>query len=205
MNGLEATAEIRRRESKTGKHVPIVAMTAHALAGDRDRCLQAGMDAYISKPLRPEELLAVIEDVMARNTADEAENAPAATPERRASSPEPPPGFAEALNYSDGNRTVLAEVIKVFLEDTPKTMVDVVQAVAGGKTGELQKLGHRLNGSLLMFGAKRAATLLDRLQDVVRKGRAKNAEYVLQQLISEMSSLQENLKIMAKEAQQCGS
>jgi len=61
MDGLEATASVREREKNTGKHIPIVAMTAHAMAGDKERCLQAGMDAYLSKPLSVKELFATIE------------------------------------------------------------------------------------------------------------------------------------------------
>jgi two-component system sensor histidine kinase/response regulator len=71
MDGLEATAAIRVKEESTGRHIPIVAMTAHALKGDQDRCLAAGMDAYISKPIRTSELFAVIESVLARREADQ--------------------------------------------------------------------------------------------------------------------------------------
>ena len=56
MGGLEATAIIREKEKATGTHIPIVAMTAHALKGDRERCLEAGMDAYLAKPIQPERL-----------------------------------------------------------------------------------------------------------------------------------------------------
>ena len=63
MDGLEATAAIRAREHATGGHMPIIALTAHAMTGDRERCLAAGMDAYVSKPLRPDELFATIESV----------------------------------------------------------------------------------------------------------------------------------------------
>jgi two-component system, sensor histidine kinase and response regulator len=62
MDGLEATAAIRARERTTGKHTPIVAMTANAMVGDRERCLEAGMDGYVSKPLQIKELFAVIEE-----------------------------------------------------------------------------------------------------------------------------------------------
>ena len=61
MDGFEATAAIRAREPATGVHIPIIAMTAHAMKGDRERCLAAGMDAYVSKPLRPQELFEVLE------------------------------------------------------------------------------------------------------------------------------------------------
>jgi CheY-like chemotaxis protein len=66
MDGFQATAAIREREQKTGGHIPIVAMTAHALKGDEERCIAAGMDAYVSKPIRTTELFATIESVVQR-------------------------------------------------------------------------------------------------------------------------------------------
>jgi CheY-like chemotaxis protein len=66
MDGIQATQEIRRRERRTGEHIPIAAMTAHAMTGDRERCLQAGMDGYISKPISVQELLALIAGIGAR-------------------------------------------------------------------------------------------------------------------------------------------
>jgi CheY-like chemotaxis protein len=60
MNGFEATAEIRKRENASGRHTPIIAMTAYAMRGDRERCLTAGMDGYVSKPVQPEELFQAI-------------------------------------------------------------------------------------------------------------------------------------------------
>jgi two-component system, sensor histidine kinase and response regulator len=69
MDGLTATAAIRAREKITGAHLPIVAMTAHALKGDRERCLEAGMDSYLSKPIRTAELFATIETLIANPAA----------------------------------------------------------------------------------------------------------------------------------------
>jgi CheY-like chemotaxis protein len=78
MDGFEVTAAIRGRERSTGRHIPIIAMTAHALKGDEERCLSAGMDAYISKPFRTNELFSTIEKVLGKN----AEPAMAITSER---------------------------------------------------------------------------------------------------------------------------
>ena len=61
MDGFETTAKIREHERTTGTHVPVIAMTAHAMAGDRQRCLDAGMDGYVAKPLRPTELFSEID------------------------------------------------------------------------------------------------------------------------------------------------
>ena len=69
MDGLQATAEIRSREGQKGKHIPIVAMTAHAMAGDRERCLESGMDGYIAKPIHPGELMALITGMSAQRIA----------------------------------------------------------------------------------------------------------------------------------------
>ena len=75
VDGLQATAAIREIEATTGRHVPIVAMTAHALTGDRERCLASGMDGYLSKPIRLNELIQAIRDVALESTPHHANNA----------------------------------------------------------------------------------------------------------------------------------
>ena len=94
MDGFEATAAIRARERATGGHIPIIAMTAHAMKGDRERCLAAGMDGYVSKPLRPQELFEVLERLVPATAADPAAAEPAAGPRPRPStSPRPWTGW----------------------------------------------------------------------------------------------------------------
>src|SRR5258708_32420663 len=74
MDGFEATAKIREKEKATGKHIPIIAMTAHALKGDEERCIEAGMDGYVSKPIRTSELYAALEKTVKKETGSEPEN-----------------------------------------------------------------------------------------------------------------------------------
>jgi CheY-like chemotaxis protein len=69
MDGYEATAAIRAHERETGRHTPIIAMTAHAMKGDRERCLEAGMDAYVPKPIRAQQIFEAIDQVLSRTPA----------------------------------------------------------------------------------------------------------------------------------------
>ena len=77
MNGWEATQAIREKEKVTGEHVPIVAVTAHAMKGDKERCLAAGMDYYLTKPMRTQELLAVLDEISKHSVAVDSCRSPA--------------------------------------------------------------------------------------------------------------------------------
>src|SRR5690606_37682872 len=111
MDGFEATQKIRELEQKTGRHTPIVAMTAHAIAGDRERCLDAGMDDYISKPLEKAELLELLERI-SRSTGTKAPVPEAA--------PKPQPGSLpihsreRLLDELDGDEELMERMITLF-------------------------------------------------------------------------------------------
>ena len=157
MDGFEATAAIRARESATGAHTPIVAMTAHALKGDRERCLEAGMDAYVSKPLRPQELF----DVLARlvPAAGEAGPSPAG--------PEAPPAafdMAAALERVDGDLELMTELAGLFLGECPQRMEDIRRAIGERDGPGLERAAHYFKGSVGNFGARRAFEAAGRLE-----------------------------------------
>jgi PAS domain S-box-containing protein len=147
MGGFEATEAIRARERAHGGHIPIVAMTAHAMAGDRERCLAAGMDDYVSKPLRADELFATIDRVCGiASDAGAAGAAPVVAAQGAAGVDR------EALLASFGqNRAVLREVIDVFLDDAPVMMKALEAALAGGDAPALAAAAHALKGSAGLF------------------------------------------------------
>ncbi|MBI5490271.1 MAG: response regulator [Deltaproteobacteria bacterium] len=149
MGGLEATARIREREKGSDRHLPIVAMTAHAMKGDRERCLEAGMDAYVSKPVKVPELLAVLESYFPTAAATLAEAAgsppvslPAAAFDR-----------ATLLEQAGGDVELAREIADLFLESSGKLLADVRDACGSADARALSRAAHALKGSAAVFGA----------------------------------------------------
>ena len=167
MDGLEATAAIRQREQTTGARTPIVAMTAYALKGDRERCLEAGMDGYVAKPIRAQELLNAIELLF-----------PAAQPCARASGTDSVQ-WAEALEAVQGDQEILKTVVAAAIEEIPLMMTALREATALGDSARLHLAAHTLKSSLRYFGATEAAELAWQLES---SGRAGNLDGVPQLL-----------------------
>src|SRR5262249_42087987 len=135
MGGFEATAVIRAREEQTGQRLPIIAMTAHAMKGDRERCLAAGMDGYISKPVRAAELrkaiasLDISEPDLAQGVGSVVSgDGRAGSTARQAMDP------VEALERVGGDAQLLRDLAAVCLADSPRLLAELREAVAQGNT-----------------------------------------------------------------------
>ena len=138
MGGFEATAAIRARERQSGGHLRIVAMTAHAMTGDRERCLAAGMDGYLSKPIDPAILFATVE-------RDPAESPEAAEP---AHAPSASPIDREALmTRVGGDEELFTEIVKLFLLDCPVRVAAIKAAVEREDPDEVRLAAHALKGA----------------------------------------------------------
>ena len=151
MDGFEATRRIRELEETNGGHTQIVAMTAHAMAGDRERCLAGGMDDYVSKPLRKEDLLRVLERVTASG-------------EKAVSDPTLPFSREHLLSQCDGDEELMRELVSIFHDDTPKIVQAIGEAVEKRDGPALATHAHKLLSSLGAFGAASARTLTLRLE-----------------------------------------
>ena len=149
MDGFEATAEIREREKATGAHIPIIAMTAHAMKGDREHCLAAGMDGYIAKPLKPEEFFAALEGLVPTTDAPEP-NPPSARGD------EPALDGSKLLHRFGGDAELFAELIGLFLAETPNLLGEIRTAVAAKDGERLRTSAHTLKGSAIVFDATAA-------------------------------------------------
>ncbi|HJT31847.1 MAG TPA: PAS domain-containing protein [Pirellulales bacterium] len=158
MGGFEATAEIRRREQASGRHLPIIAMTAHAMKGDRERCLQAGMDAYVGKPIQARSLWEVIHHLM---TKGESSSTAATTIGDNLD-------MQGAIDQLAGDQELLQELVRVFLEQWPDWRQQLSNALGAADRPTLRRLGHTLKGALGQFAlakARDAAAQLETLND----------------------------------------
>ena len=186
MDGLDATTAIRAWEKTEGTHIPIMAMTAHAMKGDRERCLAAGMDGYTSKPIRIREL----EDAIAQLTSP-SKDAEAPVPEETQGS-----GVidhAALLAGVDGNRRLLRELVHLFLADCPQRLVEIKEAVRRGDAEALRIAAHTLKGSVGNFAAKKAFAAAQRLEIMGRDGDLHTAGEACATLESELALLREEL------------
>jgi PAS domain S-box-containing protein len=163
MDGLEATGIIRRGEQTTGRHMPIIAMTAHAMKGDRERCLEAGMDGYLTKPLQIEALLAVLEEIGLTEPARAAAD--------NASGPMTNPGFdpQQALQQVQGDSALLKELVALFLEECPKHLAAIAGAIAAADALEVQRAAHTLKGSAAVITAKDVHSAAERIEAAARE------------------------------------
>ena len=176
MDGIEATAAIRQAETPTGGHIPIVAMTAHAMKGDRDRFLAAGMDGYVAKPVRPHELYAAVEGL---HRALRREFAPADV-------------FFEwdaALERVGGDEAMLRDLAEMFFAECPKLMQQIRGHIAGADGPELRRAAHTLRGSAQVFGAEATAEAAHRLEEIGREEAFADAGEALALLEDEVARL----------------
>jgi CheY-like chemotaxis protein len=175
MNGLEAAAAIRRHEAGKGRHTPIIAMTAHAIKGDRERCLAAGMDDYLSKPIDAEMLRQIIQRLTRM----------------------PPPSHSEKppfLKAFENDWSFFEEIAEVFLSDYPRQIDSLRSSAEIGDAASFQRAAHSLKGMLLNFQAERPAEKALRLETQGRAGELSSTGPLIEELAGEIKPLEEQLR-----------
>jgi len=184
VGGFEATGAIRARERETGGHVRIVAMTAHAMQGDREQCLAAGMDDYLAKPAESRALFAVIENDSSAVTAAPGPVMPA-------------PSFfdlADLERSMDGDQTLLREIVKIFLDDCPLQMAAIKAAVDARDAVQIRTTAHALKGSAGYLRATQVFEAARKLEVIGREGVLATADTLHQHLVAELTRLVEELR-----------
>jgi PAS domain S-box-containing protein len=179
LDGVAATTMIRKAEAATNRRVPIIAVTAHALQGDRERFLEAGMDGYIEKPIRPDRLRAEMErflplrkDEGGRMKDEQSRTASGLHPSSFIPHPseEPILDAAELLARLEGDREALSELVDVAEHEWPRLLATLREAVAGGNASEAERAAHSLKGSTASLASGAAQHTASRAETLARAG-----------------------------------
>ncbi|HTM34961.1 MAG TPA: response regulator [Vicinamibacterales bacterium] len=188
MGGLEATEAIRARERDTGGHLPIVALTAHAMSGDKERCLEAGMDGYVAKPLRPDELFAAIDQCCGPLGSGAPNQRPVASASPRAFDE---PALVAAFG---GERSIVAEAAAVFLDDLPRMMGRLRTAVTAGDMKETAAAAHALKGSAGLFSQGTAFAWARKIEQLASDGASAGLDQAFGELEAAIGGLGADLR-----------
>jgi PAS domain S-box-containing protein len=186
LNGIETTTAIRAHEAETGRRTPIVAVTAHAMAGDRERCLAAGMDAYVAKPVDAEELFATIERLAAgasaarASVADEADAAPVFD-------------RAAFLGRIKGDAELSLELVRLFREESARLIAEVRRGLGARDARSVTRAAHTLKGVLATVAAGPAREAAVRLEGLGRVAALEQAHETCAELERELARLESAL------------
>jgi CheY-like chemotaxis protein len=216
MNGAEATRRLRAAEADTGRRIPVIALTAHAFDEIRDQCLEAGMDGYVVKPIKDDELWEAIREVcpaageagdrsqesMDRNQAGfigSRNEEPPLTPDSCLLTPAPaaPPKMQldhqAILDRTGGNAGLLAELIDVYRNDSTNLVRDLHEAVEKSVPAQVRAAAHTLKGMLGFFNATAATDKAYQLEQLGKAGDLTRARAVLEDLLKDMAALDDAL------------
>jgi two-component system, sensor histidine kinase and response regulator len=183
MGGFEATQAIRANE-RGGARLPIVALTAHAMQGDRERCLAAGMDGYLAKPIDVDELIGTVERFGGAGGRSQGRSSTAT--ERLVAFDE-----QDALSHTGGDRRLLKEVIALLRVEAPRSLRRIQRAVDEGDAEALAMAAHALKGSVATVGAHAARQVAAALEKFGRTNQLDEAKGAYRQLLEQMTLLEQ--------------
>ena len=189
MDGLSATKCIRAQEQASDAHLPIIAMTAHAMKGDRERCLAAGMDKYVSKPVQVRELRDAIS--VALGTRRQTGPMRRAQPEEKVVQPPDPDlwNLSVTLEKLGGDESLLHDVVDIFLAETPKKIAALRLAIQQNDADSVQKTAHSLKGELGYLGLLKISQMARELEEAGKKNDLQSAVNIFRSLEPELTTL----------------
>jgi two-component system sensor histidine kinase/response regulator len=198
MDGLTATRKIRSDEETTHRHTPIIAMTAHAMRGDRERCLEAGTDEYVSKPINSQRLEEAIVKVI-RPTTDAVGN------HRQIANEPVMPATPTAWNMEDtlerlgGDQALFDEVMGIFLRDVPQHLTALQQALAGGDAKGVDENAHTLKGELGYLGIAELTARIREIEGLGKTSDLKSAEALCASFVAQLSGVLVSVRMALRE------
>jgi CheY-like chemotaxis protein/HPt (histidine-containing phosphotransfer) domain-containing protein len=196
MDGFEATREIRKLEADSDSHMPIIAMTAYATEGDRERCLEAGMDDYVSKPISASKLFQAIEALIPPEPEEEEAGAsagPAADGQKSVSL-----NTDGLIRSFENDRQLFQELVEIFLNDFPQMLNTLRDSLMNADANTFKRTAHSLKGMLRNFQAESAAETAFELEQIGDRGKLDGADQIVDSLAGELDDVAQKLKEVVK-------
>jgi signal transduction histidine kinase/CheY-like chemotaxis protein len=208
MDGCAATKVIRAEEDSTGRHIPIIAMTAAAMKGDRERCLEAGMDNYISKPIDPEQLRDALAEYVARKSEDAQSNKPAQENQDDSDQKETTMDNTDsdiwdielACQRIPGGRSSLDEMAQLFLGESQQLLEKIRTSISANDVPGVERHAHTLKSSANLFAADRLTSAARRLEEMGRNEQLGEVGEALAELEDEVARFQSCLRSQLDQA-----
>ncbi len=200
MGGFEATTIIREKEKKTGKHVPIIALTAHAMKGDQENCFESGMDGYVSKPINPNKLfeeisrLIPVQSTIVKTSPESGASQPAekSVPSKE-NGPEPVINKEAIMERLNGDESLLAEISGLFIDHSPEMLDNIREAIEQRDRSALESAAHAFKGSVSNFFATAAVELALKLETMGRNNDMAGAREIFETLEEQVERLKSAL------------
>jgi len=189
MDGFEATRKIRQIEEQNGGHIPIIAMTAYATEGDRERCLAAGMDDYVSKPISAVKLFKAIEALMpAEKSAEAGDGQKETLPEKD-----------NLIKSLENDRSLFKELVEIFVNDYPQMLNTLRTSLKALDAKTFSRAAHSLKGMLRNFQAEAAADTAFDLERRGKQGELDGTEQIIESLAGQLEEVAQKLKQLVSE------
>ena len=190
LDGLEATRRIRAGEAGSSEQIPIIALTARAMKGDREKCLAAGMDEYVSKPINKRELYIAMAAVINRRAEfDGADEGDADVPDLEIARPD----WDAAFDEVGESKRLLLEVIAAFQRECPKLMSELSEAIDEGDANTIRRVGHTIKGTVRIFHVPQVQEWARRMEEAGEQGRIQDARNLMRGMSDVITALMHEL------------
>jgi two-component system sensor histidine kinase/response regulator len=195
MDGFEATRKIRKLEAGSGSRMPIIAMTAYATEGDRERCLEAGMDDYVSKPISASKLFQAIEALVPPEPEEEAHGSAGPATDGQKSVSLNADGLIRSF---ENDQHLFQELVEIFLHDSPKMLNTLRVSLKSTDAKTFKRTAHSLKGMLRNFQAESAAETAFELEQIGDQGKLDGADQIVDSLAGQLDDVARKLKEVVK-------
>ncbi len=173
IDGYQATSMLREIEKETGQHLPVIALTANAMVGDRAKCLKAGMDDYLSKPIKPDKLIAMLAKYTTQKTNEESrDKAAAELPAEKPVQKDAPIDMAHFELFTDGDPLMERELLDLFFEQAELSLSSLEESIANNNDEAWEQAAHRIKGSAANLGAIPLSEVCQNAEDIDQEDQA---------------------------------